>query len=165
MAARGMGSWDEKYDLDCWSCQNLMGTRRLTRAPRIYQGKHWIIEHAAETSIAGWIVIVLRRHAVALHELDDAEFEELNLLVRDCCRILHSRFSSVKEYVMQFAEAEHFDHVHFHLVPKLRNWPKELRGPGVFAALGEDTENPLSAEQITEAVHAIRSALAARTDT
>ncbi len=150
----------DKYDPDCWSCQNLMGTRRVARAPRIHEGKYWNIEHVPETSIEGWIVIVLRRHATALHELEDDEFHELSLLTRECSRILYSLFSSAQEYMMQFAEAEHFQHVHVHIVPRLQEWPEEFRGPRVFSALGEAAENKLSVEQMTAAADAIRNALA-----
>ena len=152
------------YDPDCWSCQDLMGKRRVATAPRIHEARYWNIEHVPETSIEGWIVIVLRRHASALHELSDEEFQELALLTRQCSRILHHLFSSAQEYLMQFAESEHFRHVHVHLVPRLNEWPDDLRGPRVLSAIGEEAANKLSAEQMTSAANSIRQALAKETN-
>lgn len=150
-----------QYNPDCWSCQNLQGKRQVSRAPRILEGAYWNVEHVPETSVPGWIVVVLRRHAAAMHELTNGEFEELGSLIRKCSRALHSTFSTAKEYLMQFAEAEHFRHVHIHLVPRLPDWPEEFRGPQVFGAMGKDIEDKLSVEQMTVAASAIREALTA----
>jgi len=39
-------------------------------------------------------------------------------------------------YVAQFAEAEGFAHVHFHVVARPPNLAPELRSPGIFQMLG-----------------------------
>jgi len=46
----------------------------------------------------------------------------------------------VKTYVMLFAEAEGFGHLHVHLVPRMPNQPPESRGPAVFRHLGAGVE-------------------------
>ncbi|MGO8946882.1 MAG: hypothetical protein ACLQUY_04295 [Ktedonobacterales bacterium] len=45
--------------------------------PSSYEGTHWVVDHAYPTSHLGWLVIVLKRHVEALHELRKEEFVEL----------------------------------------------------------------------------------------
>ena len=67
------------------------------------------VVHGNSTSLLGWIVIVSKRHLAAIDELDDDEANDLGMLIRDVSRC-------EKTYVMQFAEAEGHNHVHFHVV-------------------------------------------------
>lgn len=152
------------FDRDCWSCQHLQGLRTVSRAPRIYEGQYWNVEHVPETSVPGWIVIVLRRHAPALHDLNKDEFDELSRLFPGCIGALHREFGTEKEYVMQFAESDHYQHVHFHLVPRAPNWPDELQGPRVFGALGADVSGELTVDEMTKAASKIQAFLTAFLD-
>ena len=45
--------------------------------PYIYEGRSWVVDHAYPTSLKGWLVIVLKRHVEALHDLTHEEFREL----------------------------------------------------------------------------------------
>lgn len=63
---------------------------------------------------------------------------ELGPLIRDLSRALEEITGSVKTYVMQFAEAEGFAHLHVHLVPRAADHPDDAKGPRVFAFLSED---------------------------
>ena len=51
-------------------------------------------------------------------------------------RALAGVVGCVKTYVIQFAEAEGFEHLHVHVVPRAAELAPELRGPRVFALLG-----------------------------
>ena len=138
-----------KFDDRCKSCQAIQGLISLTNSPRIYETDHWIIEHVHPTSIEGWLVVVLNRHCSALHELTEEEFTELSQLLRLLCQALHEILNTEKEYVMQFAEGEGFNHVHFHVVARLPVWPESLKGPGVFEGVDETIGTPLTGGVLT----------------
>lgn len=120
---------------DCRSCLGLAGTPRISPGPPIHVGQFWQVEHAYPSKLLGWLVIVLRRHAVALHELTPAEFSELGPFVERTVRKLHQRLGTAKEYVACYAEQGGFEHIHFHVVPRADDLPEEFRGAGSFAFL------------------------------
>ena len=104
-------------------------------------------------------MVVLNRHCSALHQLTEEEFTELGQLLRLLCQALHEILKTAKEYVMQFAEGEGFNHVHFHVVARLPVWPESLRGPRVFSGTGDQNETPLTAEVLTSLALEIRGYL------
>src|SRR5438477_13205439 len=112
--------------MECYTCKSISGERRISPGPTIYTGEHWLVEHAYPCGIKGWLVIVLRRHVEALHELSSAEFSELSELVEKTVRVVREHFACDKEYVACFAEAEGFNHVHVHVIAKPHNLPQEL---------------------------------------
>ena len=134
----------EEFDTSCSSCQAIQGLVSLTIAPRIFETRHWIIEHIHPTEIKGWLVVILNRHCRALHQLTAEEFEEFGRLLPMLCQALHEVLKTEKEYIIQFAEGEGFHHVHFHVIARLPDWPETLRGRQVFSCIGEQAENPLS---------------------
>jgi diadenosine tetraphosphate (Ap4A) HIT family hydrolase len=54
-----------------------------------------------------------------------------------------------KTYVAQFAEAEGFAHVHFHVVPRPPDLARELRGPRIFQLLDAADDSRVGAEEMT----------------
>ena len=144
--------------MECYSCLAAAGKRRISPGPVIYEGSYWKIEHAYPTSLVGWLVLVLKRHAEALHELSAAECAEMGELLGRTARALRDETDCEKEYAACFAEAEHFQHVHVHVVPRQAGLPHELRGPRSFAQL-----NPAPGEAATpEAVSAFSERLRVR---
>jgi diadenosine tetraphosphate (Ap4A) HIT family hydrolase len=119
----------------CLSCLGLAGTPRVSPGPPIYVGRHWQVEHAYPSKMVGWLVIVLRRHAIALHELSSEEFMELGTVLELTVRALHEKLGSAKEYAACYAEAKGFEHIHFHVVPRAHDMPEELLGAGSFELL------------------------------
>jgi diadenosine tetraphosphate (Ap4A) HIT family hydrolase len=65
-----------------------------------------------------------------------------------------------KTYVVQFGEAEGFEHLHFHVVPRPRDLPGEHRGPGVFHYLRQPQEQWLSEDDRAEVAAKIARLLA-----
>lgn len=149
---------DAPQVIPCRSCQAVRGEISLTNVPRLHQGRHWILEHVHPTSVKGWIVMVLKRHCRALHELRPEEFLEFQMLLAGTTRALHQLLDTESEYVMQFAEGEGFHHVHFHVVARLRDWPDALKGPKVFRAMDAAYGEPLSAEELAPFAHEFRAA-------
>jgi diadenosine tetraphosphate (Ap4A) HIT family hydrolase len=124
----------------CRTCSSVSGENPISPAPPIFVGKYWSVEHAWPTSMVGWTVLVLRRHAEALHDLTQDEFAELGELLRSVTPTLRRETGCLKEYVSCYAEAEGFSHIHVHVVPRSADLPFELRGPNVFSLIGPDVE-------------------------
>lgn len=122
----------------CYSCQALRGERHISPGQPIYQGQYWQVDHAWPTALIGWVVLVLRRHAAALHELTADEFAEMGTLLARTVQALHTETGCAKEYLACFAEADHFNHVHIHIVPRAANLPQTFQGPRIFALLNPD---------------------------
>lgn len=142
----------------CGSCRAIAGEIRLINADRLELDGHWRLEHAHPVAVAGWLVLVLRRHARALHDLTDDEAASLGRWLPAITRALHDATGCELEYVMQFAEGDGFHHVHFHLIARAPEWPSEYKGPAVFAAFGVD--DPISAAAANQVMTAVGTALA-----
>lgn len=144
--------------LGCYSCDEDALAERPPRAD-LWWSEHWRVSHAFDTSLPGWLVVVPRRHVVAMAELDSTEAAELGPLLVDLGWALASVVGCAKTYVMQFAEAEGFGHVHLHVVPRAADLAPELRGPRIFALLGvPEGERVPEADQDVLAL-AVRAAL------
>jgi diadenosine tetraphosphate (Ap4A) HIT family hydrolase len=135
--------------MDCLTCLNLSGERRISPGPFIYEGTHWVVDHAYPTSHLGWLVILPKRHVEALHELRQEEFAELAEIEYKLVQVMHTDSAVQKEYVMCFAEGEGFHHVHFHVVPRPVDLPTDLTGPRIFALLAVDEDHAVPAPVLT----------------
>jgi diadenosine tetraphosphate (Ap4A) HIT family hydrolase len=134
--------------MECWTCKSNSGEKRISPGPTIFEGKYWLVEHAYPVKVIGWIVIVLKRHAEALHELTSEEFTELAEIQARLIPLLHEELNCEKEYVVCYAEMEHFRHIHFHVFAKPSNLPEELKGGGSFALLKVSPEEAVPSEKV-----------------
>ena len=132
----------------CLTCLSNAGERRISPGPTIYAGDFWLLEHAYPTALKGWLVVVLKRHAEALHELTPAEFAELGAIQARATRLLFELLDCEKEYALCLAEAEHFKHIHVHLVPKPRDLPDEFKATRVFALLKVALEEAVPPDEV-----------------
>jgi diadenosine tetraphosphate (Ap4A) HIT family hydrolase len=133
----------------CITC-DLIARRDAQEAPlwdSFYRTPFWDLVHSYNTSLPGWLVLVSRRHIIAVDELTTAEAAELGLLLREVSLALKEITGCVKTYVVQFAEAAEHPHVHFHVIPRMADLPDDRRGPHIFAYLGVPEE-----ERVSEAV-------------
>jgi diadenosine tetraphosphate (Ap4A) HIT family hydrolase len=64
--------------------------------------------------------------------------------------------------VAQFAEAEGFSHVHFHIMPRPAELARELRGRRIFRLLGAADRERVSDEQMDEIAYALAALLGQR---
>lgn len=134
--------------MNCLTCLSISGEQRISPGPTIYEGRYWLIEHAYPTRLKGWLVIVLKRHAEALHELTSEEFIELGELQSLAVKLLHETLDSAKEYSVCFAEKEGFQHIHFHNVAIPHDLPPELKGGKIFAMINVTEAEALPREEI-----------------
>lgn len=136
--------------MGCYTCFSNSGERRISPAPTIYEGKYWLVEHVYPTKLKGWIVIVTKRHIEALHDLTKEEFAEFTEICENSAKALYKLTGCEKEYCMCFAEVEHFQHIHFHLVPKPHDLPDDAIGSKIFSMIKIDIKDAVAKEEIIE---------------
>ena len=146
----------------CLTC-DLVRRRDAGDAPlwdNIHRTAHWDVVHSYNTSLPGWLVLVARRHVVAIDELTDEEAAELGVLLRRVSAALRVATGCVKTYAVQFAEQAEHPHVHFHVIPRMAAQPDDRRGPRVFAYLGVPDEERVSEERMNAIAVEVRRLLA-----
>jgi diadenosine tetraphosphate (Ap4A) HIT family hydrolase len=134
--------------MECWTCKSNSGEKRISPGPTIFEGKYWLVEHAYPVKRIRWLVIVLKHHAEALHELSIEEFSELAQIQANLIRLLHEELHCEKEYVSCYAEMEHFYHIHFHIFAKPANFPEELKGGKSFELLKVSAKEAIQPQEI-----------------
>ena len=134
--------------MECLTCRSNSGEKRISPGPTIYKGQYWLVEHAYPVKRLGWLVLVLKRHAEALHDLTPEEFTELGSLQSRLTRLLFEEVHCEKEYISCYAEMEHFRHIHFHVFAKPADFPDELKGGKSFALLKVTAAEAVPAEEI-----------------
>jgi diadenosine tetraphosphate (Ap4A) HIT family hydrolase len=122
------------------TCGTCRANRGELQAPGgvVYQDALWRAEHAIEPiPMVGWLVLKPLRHVESVAELTEAEAAALGPLVRRASAALTDVVGCAKVYVVCFAESASAPHVHFHLIPRAADLPRERRGPRVFEYLRE----------------------------
>lgn len=135
---------------DCLSCLSNSGVNRISPADTIYEGNYWLVEHVYPTGLLGWVVIVLKRHSEKLHELTRDEWMELGEINYRLVNAIHKLLDSQKEYSCCFAEMEGFRHIHFHLIPKTKDFEDENTGAKVFKYLRISDKDCVSKKEIID---------------
>jgi diadenosine tetraphosphate (Ap4A) HIT family hydrolase len=149
---------------DCYACSKEARFDDLPPRECVSFDQYWRVAHAINTSVPGWLVLLPRRHVTAVHDLTDAEAAALGAWQVNLSRALRSVTGCVKTYVVQFAEADGFAHVHFHIVPRMADLPPEQRGPGVFGLLRRPEQERVTAARADRMAHALRAELRGRPD-
>lgn len=142
----------------CFNC-DLQQSADPPPRDRVLSSAHWWVGHAFNVTQPGWLVLVPTRHVTAMAELSDAEAAELGPLIRDLSRALATVTGCVKTYQMQFSEAEGYEHLHVHLVPRLPEQPPEATGPAVFSLMTDDESQWLPEHHRDEIARAVRAAM------
>lgn len=136
----------------CLTCE-MVARRDAGEAPlwdSIHRTDLWDIVHSYNTSLPGWLVLISRRHLVAVDEMTEAEALELGALIRQVSLALKAVTGCQKTYVIQFAEAAEHPHVHFHIVPRMADQPENRKGPQIFGYLGVSDDERVSEAQMNE---------------
>ena len=125
-------------ETDCYSCAGNAEIDQLPMRDRIAFDECWRVAHAFNSTLPGWLVLLPRRHVTSIADLTDAEATSLGSWQVRLSRALHAVTGCTKTYVAQFAEAEGFAHVHFHIVARPAGpRPRTSRAPGVRLARDE----------------------------
>lgn len=136
--------------MECLTCKSISGEQRISPGPPIFEGEHWMVEHAYPCALLGWVVIVLRRHETALHNLSIVEWRELAELQTRTTKALYAKLTCEKEYSVCFAEAPGFNHIHFHIIPRAPELPTHLKGPNIFSLLKVPQAEAIPGEEIAQ---------------
>lgn len=133
----------------CFSCA---AGRRPGLPPReqVYLDRYWRVAHAFGTAQPGWLVVLHRRHVLALDELTPAEAAGLGPVLRAVTAALREVTGCEETYVALFAEAGGFSHVRFHVVPRHAGLDPGLRGPRVFGLTGGDPARHVPGSQVDQ---------------
>ncbi|MGI8535292.1 MAG: HIT family protein [Mycobacteriales bacterium] len=123
---------------DCYPCRVERQAEPLPPRERVYDDGAWRVVHAISSTLPGWLVVLPKRHVTALTELTPVESAALGPLLQRLSQALAAVTGCVKTYVALFAEAEGFEHLHIHVVPRGRDLPDDRRGPRVFGYLAEE---------------------------
>ena len=146
---------------DCYTCARTAAGSQAAPFERIAADEHWRLAHAFNSALPGWLVLVPLRHVTSLADLTAAEAGSLGGWQVRASRALVSVTGCQKTYLAQFAEAEGFAHVHFHIVPRPPDLPEELRGPRIFGLLGPADRDLVGADQLTSLSLALSAELRA----
>lgn len=119
----------------------------------------WRVAHAFDSSLPGWLVLLPHRHITALTELTTEEAGDLGPLLQRLSAALARVTGCPKTYVMLFAEAEGFAHLHIHVVPRPADLPPERTGPRIFGYLGAGPGERLSEQEPDRVAIEVRAAL------
>lgn len=149
----------------CFACEHIARFDELQPRDRIAADEHWLVAPAIGSGLLGWLVLLPRRHVLTIADLTDAEAAGLGCWQVRLSRALHAVTGCVKTYVVQFAEAEGFGHVHFHVVPRPADLPADRCGPNVFGFLDQPDGRAASADEMDEVASALKGWLARATDT
>jgi len=128
----------------CYSCSVTAGGPIDPRESVLVESG-WRVAHAFDSALPGWLVVLPTRHLTSLDELTDAEAGALGPLLRRVSSALKDVVGCEKTYLMLFAEAEGFSHLHIHVVPRMDWFTPEQVGPRVFTFLGAP-----AGERVTE---------------
>jgi diadenosine tetraphosphate (Ap4A) HIT family hydrolase len=143
----------------CYSCERSAILEELPDWERIVVDKHWRLAHSFNSALPGWLVAIPIRHVTALEDLTPEEAAPLGDLIYRSSRALRKVTGCQKVYVMFFAEAEGFGHVHFHLVPRMEKFTDEQKGPGVFTFLKLPEDQWVPEEERNRLAQSIRVAM------
>jgi len=148
----------------CYACEQEKMIETLPPRERVAVDDAWRVAHAMDTALAGWLVLLPRRHVVAVAELTGVEAAGLGVWQVRLSQALHAVTGCAKTYVIAFGEAEGFSHLHFHVVPRMAQLAEGLRGPGVFGLLGRAAEEQVSAAEMNQFAVVLRHHLPGGSD-
>ena len=120
----------------CTTCHLTAIRHEQPLCERIYETEHWRVVHAFNTSLPGWLVVIVKRHAESFADLTVAKAAEFGPFLHRVSRALQEVTGAVKTYTVLFAEHPEHPHVHFHVVPRAAEMPEVNRSTHVFNYLG-----------------------------
>ncbi len=142
---------------ECYTCE-LVSRRDTGVAPFwdcIYRAKYWDIVHCYSTGLPGWLVIVSRRHVSSIDEMSAAEAVELGKMLRRVSIAIKQVTGCVKTYVLQFAEHPDHPHVHFHVVPRMKDQPEDRKATKIMEYLNVPEDEQVSEEVMNKIGHQV----------
>lgn len=98
----------------CYACDHNNEFANLPRRDHIIVERGWIAAHVINCALPGWLVLLPLRHVEKLHELSAEEASALGDLRTRLSSAWVAVTCGTKTYVVRFAGAPGFTHLHFH---------------------------------------------------
>ena len=120
--------------MDCQVCSKQKDLSSHT-GPAIFDDGGWLVTHfpklETEKATRGHLLIESRRHLQDLTEMNDEEASALGRLIREGATRIKERLGV--DHVYCYRINDKTTHLHFHLIPRYPNTPKEFWGTGIMA--------------------------------
>lgn len=143
----------------CYACDHDNEFANLPRRDHIIVERGWISAHVINCALPGWLVLLPLGHVEKLHELSAEEASALGDLRTRLSSVLVAVTSCTKTYVVLFAEAPGFTHLHSHLVPRMSAFRDAQVGVGIFDYLSRPEAKWVTAAERDDIARQVRAAL------
>jgi diadenosine tetraphosphate (Ap4A) HIT family hydrolase len=125
------------------------------RKEPLFEDDLWHVRHSDPPfGVAGWLMLVSRRHVAGPAHFDDREARSFGLVLRHFEKVLEEVTGALRIYTAAMGEsAQHF---HAHMVPRYPVMPQGARAWAVFdleraSKQGEISVDPTEVRRISEA--------------
>jgi diadenosine tetraphosphate (Ap4A) HIT family hydrolase len=116
------------HDPACALCASITAPGRR---PPLWHDGHFEVRHIDPPwGVAGWMMLVARRHVAGPAHFNDHEARAFGLLLRHLSRTLEQVTGALRIYTAALGEA--VPHLHCHLVPRYSQMPLGAKGWAVF---------------------------------
>lgn len=147
--------------IECFSCSQAAQLDQLPPRENIWTDGLWRVAHAFNSALPGWLVLLPLRHIESLADLTPAEAIALGPLLQRTSEALSEVAGCEKTYVILFAEAPGFHHLHFHIVPRMPELPREYKGGRIFSFLDRPQDEWVPSDEMDRIGLAVRERLQA----
>ena len=146
---------------DCGICALEGPPRRLPELIAA-ESSRWIVRHHAPPApLAGWMLLCARWHVQGPARLTLDEAADFGAALHEVSAVLESVTQALRVYAVAFGEGS--QHLHVHLIPRLRERPETAawKISDWYRAVERGEVEAASAGAIDEAVSAVRQGLLA----
>ncbi len=110
---------------ECGVCRSLAETKP------IWEDDLWHVRHLdAPFGVAGWMMLIAKRHVGGPAHFDDAEARRFGPVLRHLEKTLEEVTGALRVYTAALGES--WPHFHCHMVPRYASMPKDARAWAVF---------------------------------
>jgi len=114
---------------DCFICKKHRALSEYT-GPIIFEHGGLTLTHFPsvpdEKAVEGWLIVEPRRHIEHMSEMNEAESAALGLLLAKAERLIKEKLGAEHVYLQRINDK--VAHLHFHLIPRYPDTPKEFWG-------------------------------------
>ncbi len=119
--------------MDCFICNKHRALAEFT-GPVIREQGGLVLTHFPdipdEKATRGHLIIEPRRHICDFSEMNDAEADALGRMIRDGSALIRKHVGA--EHVYLYRINDKVSHLHFHLIPRYPNTPREFWGLNIM---------------------------------
>lgn len=110
---------------ECPICQ------RQKNSQPIFETQEWVVRHAAETNIVGYVLLEAKRHYLDLSEATAAEAASYGQILQKLTVCIRKIIQPPRIYTVALGEV--VPHFHTHVIPRTNHIPRAYRGRGILS--------------------------------